>query len=85
MTSSSRNTRSSRKRFVAERLTGLLVIRSGRDMSAPSAKLGWQPRSVRVALSRLRKDGVAIEKLPPHGKGGGARYRIADETREDSQ
>jgi hypothetical protein len=91
MARSSRKTRSSpkprspRKRSTAERLTGLLGTRSGRDIPALSAKLNWQPHSVRAALSRLRKDGVAIEKLPPAAKGGGARYRLADETREGSQ
>ena len=82
MTSSSRNTKSSRKRSAAERLIGLLGTRSGRDVSALGAKLGWQPHSVRAALSRLRKSGVEIEKLPPARKGGAARYRIVRTNRE---
>lgn len=58
------------------RLIQLLKARSGRDIAALSAELGWQPHTTRAALSRLRKAGYAIEKLPP-GKRGGARYRIS--------
>jgi len=59
-----------------DRLVQLLNARSGRDIAALSAKLGWQPHSTRAALSRLRQAGYAIEKLLPH-KGGGTRYRIS--------
>jgi len=85
MTSSSRTTQSSRKRSAAERLIGLLRNRSGRDISALGTKLGWQPHSVRAALSRLRKTGVEIEKLPPGRKGGVARYRIASAIQESNR
>jgi predicted ArsR family transcriptional regulator len=56
-------------------LIQLLKARSGRDIAALSGKLGWQPHTTRAALSRLRKAGYAIEKLPP-GRHGGSRYRI---------
>ena len=59
-----------------DRLIQLLKARSGCDIAALSGKLGWQPHSTRAALSRLRKAGYAIEKLPP-GKRGGSRYRIS--------
>ncbi len=59
-----------------DRLIQLLKARSGRDIAALSGKLGWQPHSTRAALSRLRKAGYAIEKLPPQ-KNGGSRYRIS--------
>ena len=59
-----------------DRLIELLKARSGRDITALSDKLGWQPHTTRAALSRLRKTGYAIEKLPP-GKLGGSRYRIS--------
>ena len=39
----------------------------------------WQSHSLRAALTRLRKAGQTIERLPPH-KTGGARYRITDAT-----
>lgn len=85
MTSSSRNTMSSRKRSAAERLIGLLGNQSGRDISALCAKLGWQPHSVRAALSRLRKTGVEIEKFPPGRKGAAARYRITSANQESTR
>ena len=69
--------RSDRKRPTkGDRLIRLLQARSGRDIATLSGKLGWQPHTTRAALSRLRKAGYAIEKLPP-GKHGGARYRIS--------
>ena len=69
--------RSDRKRATkGDRLIQLLKARSGRDIAALSTKLGWQPHSTRAALSRLRKAGYAIEKLPPN-KNGGSRYRIS--------
>jgi predicted ArsR family transcriptional regulator len=58
-----------------DRLIQLLKARSGCDIATLSGKLGWQPHTTRAALSRLRKAGYAIEKLPP-GKHGGTRYRI---------
>lgn len=79
MTSSSKTSKTSPKRSSTDRLTALLGNRSGRDIATLSTKLCWQPHSVRAALSRLRKTGVTIEKLPPARNGSGARYRIADE------
>jgi predicted ArsR family transcriptional regulator len=69
--------RSDRKRTTkGDRLIQLLKARSGHDIAALSAELGWQPHTTRAALSRLRKAGYTLEKLPP-GKHGRARYRIA--------
>jgi hypothetical protein len=59
-----------------DKLVRLLKARSGQDIATLSARLGWQPHSTRAAVSRLRKAGYAIEKLPP-GKQGGTRYRIS--------
>ncbi|MHA1553608.1 MAG: DUF3489 domain-containing protein [Alphaproteobacteria bacterium] len=59
-----------------DRLVQLLRARSGVDIAALSGKLGWQPHSTRAALSRLRKAGYALEKLPPQ-KNGRPRYRIS--------
>ncbi len=59
-----------------DQLIQLLKARSGRDIAALSAELDWQPHTTRAALSRLRKAGYTIDKLPP-GKHGGARYRIS--------
>jgi len=59
-----------------DRLVQLLRARPGVDIAALSGKLGWQPHSTRAALSRLRKAGYALEKLPPQ-KNGRPRYRIS--------
>jgi len=59
-----------------DQLVRLLKARSGRDIAALSAELGWQPHTTRAALSRLRKAGYTIGKLPP-GKHGRTRYRIS--------
>ncbi len=59
-----------------DRLVQLLQVRTGRNIGTLSAKLGWQVHSTRAALSRLRKAGYAIDKLPPL-KQGGSRYRIS--------
>ena len=76
---------SDRKRATkGDRLVQLLKARSGRDITALSAELGWQPHTTRTALSRLRKAGYAIEKLPP-GKHGGARYRLSSAVAEAAQ
>ncbi len=69
--------RANRKRATkGGRLVQLLKSGSGRDVTALSAKLGWQPHSTRAALSRLRKAGYSLEKLPPL-KHGRTRYRIS--------
>ena len=62
-----------RRATKGDQLIQLLKARSGCDIAALSAKLGWQPHTTRAALSRLRKAGYAIEKL---GKHGGSRYRV---------
>ena len=59
-----------------DRLVELLQVRTGRNIGALSAKLGWQTHSTRAALSRPRKAGYAIDKLPPL-KHGGSHYRIS--------
>ena len=66
------------------RLIQLLKARSGRNITALSAELGWQLHTTRAALSRLRKGGYAIEKLPP-SKQGGARCRISSAPAEAAQ
>ena len=66
----------SKRTTKGDRLIQLLKARSGCDIAALSGELRWQHHTTRAALSRLRKAGYAIEKLPP-GKQGGARYRIS--------
>jgi hypothetical protein len=64
-----------------DRLVRLLKASAGRDIAALSRELSWQPHTTRAALTRLRKAGYAIEKLPRQNDGG-SRYRIAGEPTE---
>jgi Protein of unknown function (DUF3489) len=65
----------------ADRLVRLLKAGAGRDIATLSRELGWQPHTTRAALTRLRRAGYAIEKLPRQNDGG-SRYRIAGEPAE---
>jgi hypothetical protein len=76
--------RAPRRPTKRERLVRLLKAGSGRDIATLSRNLGWLPHTTRAALTRLRKAGYAIEKLPPQ-KNGGSRYRIAGEPAEPRQ
>ena len=70
--------RAPRRTTKRDRLVRLLKAGSGRDIATLSRDLGWLPHTTRAALTRLRKVGYAIEKLPPQ-KNGRSRYRIAGE------
>jgi len=63
------------------RLVRLLKASAGREIAALSRELSWQPHTTRAALTRLKKSGYAIEKLPRQ-KNGASRYRIAGEPPE---
>ena len=69
-------TKPNRAKTKADQLVELLKGRAGRNIGSLSNKLGWQAHSTRAALSRLRKAGYGIDKLPPL-KHGGSRYRIS--------
>lgn len=58
-----------------DQLIGLLRGKGGADVPALSDALGWQPHTVRAALTGLRKAGVALEKMPIR-EGERTRYRI---------
>jgi hypothetical protein len=62
-------------------LVRLLKASTGREIATLSRELGWQPHTTRAALTRLRKSGYLLEKLPRQN-GGGARYRIAGKPTE---
>ena len=57
----------------------LLARKSGADLAALQNATGWQPHSVRAALSGLRKAGYTIDRVPPKTEGGTAVYRITAE------
>ena len=44
-----------------ERLRALIARRHGASLEKLVAELGWQPHTVRAAISGLRKSGVGIE------------------------
>jgi hypothetical protein len=54
----------------------LLSRKAGADLAALQDATGWQPHSVRAALSTMRKAGYTIDRMPPKSKGGLAVYRI---------
>jgi predicted ArsR family transcriptional regulator len=56
-------------------LIDLLRAKGGADVQALSDTLGWQPHTVRAALTGLRKAGVEVDKMPVR-EGERTRYRI---------
>jgi hypothetical protein len=54
----------------------LLSRKAGADIGTLQKATGWQPHSVRAALSTLRKAGYTIDKMPPKSDGGAPSYRI---------
>ena len=73
--------RAPRRTTKRDRLVRLLKASTGREIATLSRELDWLPHTTRAALTRLRKGGYAIEKLPRQ-KNGGSRYRIAGEPTE---
>ena len=54
----------------------LLSRKAGADLPALQKATGWQPHSVRAALSGLRKAGYTIERMANPKPDGQAIYRI---------
>lgn len=54
----------------------LLSRKTGADLTALQDATGWQPHSVRAALSTLRKVGYTVDRVPPKKEGRAAAYRI---------
>lgn len=57
-------------------LRKLLNRKAGADIAALQSATGWQPHSVRAALSGLRKAGYTLDRVDPAKSGGSAIYRI---------
>ena len=57
-------------------LRKLLTRKNGADLAALQLATGWQPHSVRAALSGLRKAGFIIDRTNAAKPGGTATYRI---------
>ena len=73
MTNTSTNTRTETKTATVQRQ---LKRKSGATLASLQKATGWQPHSVRAALSTLRKAGYTIDKLPPKTGGGAVTYHI---------
>ena len=58
-----------------DQLIALLRGKGGADVQALSDALGWQPHTVRAALTGLRKAGITVEKMSGRD-GERTRYRI---------
>ena len=58
-----------------DELMRLLRAKAGADVAALSERLGWQPHTVRAAITGLRKAGHVVVATRPAG-GGSSRYRI---------
>ncbi|WP_022698180.1 DUF3489 domain-containing protein [Euryhalocaulis caribicus] len=59
------------------RLQALLRSGDGATVAELGKAIGWQDHSVRAALTGLRKDGIAVERLAPRKDERASRYRIA--------
>lgn len=57
-------------------LRKLLSRKTGADLDALQSATGWQPHSVRAALSGLRKTGYSIDRTDYAKPGGSTVYRI---------
>ncbi len=66
----------SRKETKTATIQRLLARKSGATLSSLQNATGWQPHSVRAALSTLRKAGYTIDKLPAKRDGGAVAYHI---------
>lgn len=59
-----------------EKVRALLRRPSGASLEALCKATGWQPHSVRSALSSLRKKGVAIERRASDKPNGSSTYHV---------
>lgn len=59
-----------------DQLVDLLRTKGGANVKQISEALGWQPHTVRAALTGLRKANVPVEKMPAR-EGELSHYRIS--------
>lgn len=60
----------------SELVTRLLSRKAGANLATLRDATGWQPHSVRAALSGLRRAGYAIDRQDAKSAEGGPVYRI---------
>ena len=65
-----------RKETKSAAIQRLLNRKSGATLASLEKATGWQPHSVRAALSTLRKAGYTIDNMPPKTDGSAVTYRI---------
>lgn len=54
----------------------LIARKAGADLVTLQNATGWQPHSVRAALSTLRKAGYRIDRIPAKTEGGSPAYHL---------
>ena len=59
------------------RLIELLNADEGVTVPDLAQALGWLPHTTRAALTGLKKDGITVQKLPPHDGSRSSRYTLA--------
>jgi DNA-binding IclR family transcriptional regulator len=59
------------------RLIELLNADEGVTVPDLAQTLGWQQHTTRAALTGLKKDGIVVQKLPPHEGSRASRYTLA--------
>ena len=70
-----------------DELIRLLKTKAGADVATLGERFGWQPHTVRAAITGLRKAGHVVVASRPGG-GGASRYRImsaAEQARAETQ
>jgi predicted ArsR family transcriptional regulator len=75
MAATSENQTPSKKQSIQR----LLRRRNGTTLADMIKATGWQPHSVRAAMSRIRKTGTVIDRTAT--KSGTSRYRIVSEAK----
>ncbi|WP_082677449.1 DUF3489 domain-containing protein [Ruegeria profundi] len=75
---------SKRKQTKIDKVQHLLRRPSGASLEVLCKATGWQPHSVRAALSGLRKKGVTIERRTSDKPNGPSTYHLAARTGEAS-
>lgn len=59
------------------RLIELLNSDEGVTVPVLAQALGWLPHTTRAAVTGLKKDGIVVQKLPPHEGSRASRYTLA--------
>ncbi len=72
------------KQTKIDKVQALLRRPSGASLEALCKATGWQPHSVRAALSGLRKKGATIERRTSDKPNGASTYHLAAGTGEAS-